>query len=248
MRVSVIVPTHNEEAVILKTIAEVERVVSSYYDYEIIIVDDCSQDDTVHQIFKYEWKLMSLGKVKLVQKVYPSGKGAAIKTGFKMSNAFSDYIIVMDADLQISPKEIPTFFKLMELYDADVVIGNKRHDYSIVRYSLGRRLVSFGYHLLVKLLFGFSLRDTQCGLKIFKRGKLSLVMRNVCVKRFAFDLEVLVALRDNNVRVVDAPVAVREAVGGGSVSLRTIQETFWDTIAVWWRHRQGWYADPLHSE
>jgi len=235
MKISVIIPVHNEECCIRKNIDIVTDTLKSLgYEYEIIIIDDCSADDT--------FLSLSLDKsINIYRKVVCQGKGAALKTGWKM--ATGDYVVFADADLQISPKEIKTFFKIMDLYDADAVIGNKRHTYSNVEYPFIRKIVSAGYYLMVKILFDLPLRDTQAGFKLFRKEALDLVMNKVLVKQFAFDLELLTALRDNNIRVADAPVYVARGMGIGSVSVGTMIETFKDTLAVWWRRQGGYYKN-----
>jgi glycosyltransferase involved in cell wall biosynthesis len=155
--------------------------------------------------------------------------------------ATGEYCLVIDADLQIKPIEIKTFIKLLDLYDADVVIGNKRHCYSNVEYPLRRRIVSYCYNLMNRIIFGISLRDTQCGFKLFKKSALDMVMDKVLVKRFAFDLEVMVALHDNKVRIVDAPVYVEKSTSAGSVNAENIFNTLKDTLAVFVRRQKGWY-------
>ena len=233
MKISVVIPVHNEEHCIEKNIAIVADTLNGLgYEHEIIIIDDCSQDDTFLQLSKQK-------NISVFRKVVCQGKGAALKTGWKM--ATGDYVVFLDADLQISPKEIKTFFKIMEFYDADVVIGNKRHAYSNVEYPFMRKIVSAGYYLIVKILFDLPLRDTQAGFKLFRKEVLDLIMDKILVKRFSFDLEILVALRDNNIRVADAPVYVSRPSGIGSVSIGTMIETFKDTLAVFYRRMKGWY-------
>lgn len=228
--ISVILPVHNEEQNILKNIQKLKRAVPK--PYEIIVVDDGSDDDLF-------LKLEGRKDVKFCRKHVNQGKGAAVKTGAKMASG--DFVILIDGDLQIDPKDIETFFKVMELYDADVVIGNKRHLYSSVNYSTLRWVVSNSYNLLCRVLFGIQLRDTQTGLKLFKKSVLFSILDKVLVKRYAFDIEVIVALKDNSFRIVDAPVSVHKTVGSGSVSLCNILNTFKDTLAVWYRRKIGWY-------
>jgi len=235
-KISVIVPAHNEEQHIAQNISV---IISTLYGlgitYEIIVIDDCSDDDT----YLATDKVSRERGVVIYRKVKQQGKGAAIKTGWKM--ATGEYCLVIDADLQIKPIEIKTFIKLLDLYDADVVIGNKRHCYSNVEYPLRRRIVSYCYNLMNRIIFGISLRDTQCGFKLFKKSALDMVMDKVLVKRFAFDLEVMVALHDNKVRIVDAPVYVEKSTSAGSVNAENIFNTLKDTLAVFVRRQKGWY-------
>jgi len=232
--ISIIIPARNEEQHIVHNIRVIKDTLNLMgLDHEIILIDDCSSDDTY-------LKVMNLNDIYLYRKTVQQGKGAAIKTGWKVISK-SDYVVITDADLQISPEEIKVFLNQMKHYNADVVVGNKRHLYSSVQYSFLRKIVSNGYNILVRLLFGVRLRDTQCGLKLFKRKVLDKIMPKILVKQFAFDLEVLVALRDNGYRIVDAPVHVKPSPGKGSVNIYSIIETFKDTIAVFYRRQKGWY-------
>ena len=235
--ISVIVPCRNEEEHIVDNIKEIISTLTKLgHEHEIIIVDDCSNDDTY---LVSAMELKTEHNVRIFRKVMQQGKGSAIKTGWKF--ALGDYVAVMDADLQILPAEIETFFKIMNLYGADVVVGNKRHSYSNTDYTFLRKIVSAGYRFLVFALFGLRLRDTQCGFKLFTKEAMDLVMHKILCKQFAFDLELIVALRENNVRIADAPVTVRKSLGRGSVSRKTILDTAQNTLAIWWRKQKKWY-------
>jgi len=168
------------------------------------------------------------------------GKGNAILDA--LSVITEDYVVIMDADLQISPQEVDTFFKIMQLYDADVCVGNKYHPYSSIEYPLKRKVVSWGFHVLTKVLFGLSLRDTQCGFKLFKTSVLRQIMPLLKEKRYCLDLEMLVCCKEQHIRVVEAPVNVKKQVNQGSVNLSTIWVTFWDTLKVWERKQKGAYT------
>lgn len=233
MNISVIIPARNEEERILENLRVIENtMIKLQYDYEILIIDDCSSDDMFLRVLEND-------DIKIYRKVVQQGKGAAIKTGLKMAKG--EYVVVMDADAQIRVEEIETFFKVMDLYNSDVVIANKRHAFSNVDYSSLRWIISNTYNLLIRVLFGIQLRDTQAGLKLFKKKSLDLVMDKITVKGFAFDLELIVALKENNIRIADAPVYVSKSVGTGSVSLKTISRTFFDTIDVWIKKQKGYY-------
>ena len=168
------------------------------------------------------------------------GKGNAIREGVEHSQG--SHILFMDNDLQIPPQEIYPFFKIMELYNADAVIGNKYHPYSNIQYTWWRRIVSVSYRLLVKFLFDLHIKDTQCGFKLFKKEPLLLIMDKLITDRYATDLEIIIALRDNGFRVVDAPVYVKKQVNKGSVSIDSIIVMIIDTFRIWWHRQGGWYV------
>src|SRR3989344_2694834 len=79
----------------------------------------------------------------------------------------------------------------MKLHDADIVVGSKTHPDSEVNYPLYRKIISFGGRFITQFLFGFSVLDTQVGLKIFKRKVAKDVFPRLLVKKFAFDIEML---------------------------------------------------------
>ena len=237
--ISVIIPAYNSEYYIRETVRTVLKTLKDMpRPFEIIVVDDCSEDDTVLALMEIYDKHLK-DDVRIFTKFTNQGKGAAIRTGYKMAKG--DHIAIMDADLQVKPDEIKTFFRIMNLYNADAVIGNKRHSFSNVRLPLKRWIISRGYGLMVKMLFGFPIRDTQCGFKLFKRKALELIMDKIYVKRYAFDIEMLVALRDSNCRIADAPVLMTKPIGPGSVSAVSIMNTAKDTLAVAWRRWHGSY-------
>lgn len=224
--ISAIVPAFNEEKTILSTIEKLRQ-----YCEQVIVVDDGSTDDTFYEA--------ELGTGCIIRKVRPQGKGSAIKTGYKMVTSIADYVLLIDAD-QFDPKEIDTFLRVLTLYNADAVIGSKKHEYSVVDYSFVRRIVSECYRFFIWCLFGLPLRDTQCGFKLFKREALDKVLPKVVTKQFAFDLELLVAMREQKFRIVDSPVFVYKAEKS-SIRVGHIFQTLIDTLAVWWRKQNGYY-------
>jgi dolichyl-phosphate beta-glucosyltransferase len=168
------------------------------------------------------------------------GKGNALKEGLKY--ATGEHILFMDADLQILPQEIKSFFKQMDLYDADAVVGNKHHSYSNIRYTLWRRVVSLVYRTFIQALFHLNIKDTQCGFKLFKREPLLLIADKLMTNRFATDLEIIIALKESGFRVVDAPIYVKKQVNRGSVSLKNIATIIIDTLKIWWLKQKGFYG------
>ena len=224
--ISAIVPAYNEENTILGTVSRLQE-----YCSQVVVVDDGSTDDT--------YFILDKSSATVIRKNMPQGKGAAIKTGYRFVDRNSEYVLLIDAD-QFDPKEIETFLNVMKLYNADAVIGSKKHEYSVVDYSPLRRFISEGYRLLIWIFFGLPLRDTQCGFKLFKREALDRVLSKVVTKQFAFDLELLVAMREQKFRVVDSPVFVYKAEKS-SVRMGHIFQTLVDTFAVFYRKQKGWY-------
>jgi len=142
----------------------------------------------------------------------------------------------MDADLDLHPEQTRILFKYLEEKKADVVIGSKRHPDSIVDYPWYRKIMSNVYYFLILILFNLPVRDTQTGLKMFKFEPLKRAFERILVKRFAFDLELLLIIHKLGYKIVDAPVnLVFKPKKFRSVGLNAIFNVLWDTVAIFYR-------------
>ena len=134
----------------------------------------------------------------------------------------------------------------LEWYNADIIVGSKRHLASVVQYPWDRKILSWGYYLLVRLLFGVKIKDTQPGIKIFKRNVLEKILPQLVVKKYAFDIEMLsVARRKGFTRIFEAPIKLKYKFGSvtNAATLRTIWHMLYDTLAVFYRLKILKYYD-----
>jgi hypothetical protein len=123
----------------------------------------------------------------------------------------------------------------MELYQPDVVLGSKRHPMSHVSYPLNRKIMSWTYHKLTRLLFRVNVRDTQTGLKMIRREVLAAVLPLMLEKRFAFDLELLVVARLlGYTRIFEAPVRIDYRFDS-HIGIRQVLQIVIDTLAIFYR-------------
>ena len=138
----------------------------------------------------------------------------------------------------------------MEWYDADIIVGSKRHPASFVKYSLIRKILSYGYYLFVKLLFGIRIRDTQAGIKIFRKEVLEKILPRLVEKRFAGDLEILVVADTIGFkRIYEAPIKLEYALSPltSSATLSSIWRILVDTLAIFYRKNiLHYYKKPRH--
>jgi glycosyltransferase involved in cell wall biosynthesis len=235
-KLSVLMPAHDEGAGIYDNIAETLKILEGgSRDYEIIVIDDGSFDNTYEEASRFAAHNPS---VKLIRNHTNLGKGGALREGFGLSKG--DLIVFIDADLDLHPRQLQVFFDYMRNEDADVVIGSKRHPQSKLFYPLHRKVVSTVYFFLVKLLFRLPIHDTQTGLKLFKREVLEKVFPQMLVKKFAFDLELLVLSHKHGYKIAEAPVVVdyRPNIGRKMkrwVRPNDIYTTWWDTMAIFYR-------------
>ncbi len=198
--ISVILPAYNESAVIASSIQRVAGALADK-DYEIVVVDDGSADDTAARASQ---AAADNSRVKIVCYQPNRGKGYALKQG--VANATGELIAFLDADADLHPRQLLTLWDVMERERSDVVIGSKRHRDSQLNYPLARRVVSWGYFTMAHFLFGLPVHDTQTGIKLFRREVLEQVLPNLEIKGFAFDLELLVAIHLYGYSIAEAPV------------------------------------------
>jgi glycosyltransferase involved in cell wall biosynthesis len=231
--ISVLMPAYNEGARIRSNILAVDRIFKAMRrPYEIVVMDDGSGDWTFE-----EAKAAAKGRrhIKVARHDVNQGKGWTLKEAFRLCKG--EWVVFLDSDLDIDPSQLAIFFEIQRAGGADVVIGSKRHPLSKLKYPAKRRVISAGYFFLVKLLFQLPLRDTQTGLKLFRREVLRAVFPKVLVKRYAFDLELLVLAHHLGFKIDEAPVIVEYRGKFGHIGLRAIFNIWWDTMAVFYRLR-----------
>ena len=231
-KISVIIPAYNEEDNIINTISETIRVLENINgDYEIIVVDDGSTDNTYINV---KSKITDFKNKVVVERYSPNkGKGFAIKYGANFIKGA--YVLSLDADMDLPPKQITNFLKLMNESKADVIIGSKMHKDSVLNYPKIRKFYSFIYYILIKLLFGLPVKDTQTGMKLFKADAFKKAASKIVIKRYAFDLELLVVLHKMGYRIIECPVILKSTREFGRIGIKDAINIFIDTAAIFYR-------------
>lgn len=244
MKVSIIVPAYKQAKTILSDLENISNVMSkTRWDYEIICVVDGYLDDT----FKNASKTKD-SKILVCGYENNKGKGYAIRYG--MARANGNFIAFIDAGMDINPNGISLILEHMLWYDADIIVASKRHSASKVKYPFVRKIYSFIYQIMVRILFNLRVRDTQVGLKVFKREVLEKVLPRLVVKKFAFDIEILaVANYLGFNKIYDAPVEIKMDIFNTNFNpaLLIFNKNIWqmivDTLAVFYRLRILKYYD-----
>jgi glycosyltransferase involved in cell wall biosynthesis len=237
---SILMPAYNEARSIAENVCEtVDTMRALGIQFEIVVIDDGSLDGTHTAAIEALRAWPDL--VRVVRCRRNRGKGNALICGTSYSKG--EYVAFLDADMDLHPEQLENFFEVMKAKDADVVIGSKFHPDSKVEYPRLRRIYSFFYFMLVRLLFGLPVRDTQTGIKLFKREVLERVLPRVLVKRFAFDIELLANAHHFGYRVVEAPVEVNFTRVCSRLRLPAVWNVFVDTLAIFYRMRILRYYD-----
>jgi glycosyltransferase involved in cell wall biosynthesis len=231
VELSVVVPAYREGKRIydnlMRLLDELNKLDATY---EVVVVSDGNTDTTVR-----EARRVRSPRVRVFHYPMNIGKGFALSLGVDQS--VGDLVTFIDADMELDPANIAGFIEIMETSNCDAVIGSKRHPQSKVAYPRFRRFQSWMYQLLIRLLFNLNVRDTQTGLKLFRRQVLQETLPLLAIKRFAFDLELLVVARQLGYRnVCEAPITLNYRFES-TVNLRSAWRVLWDTAAIFYRLR-----------
>ena len=249
---SVIVPAYKQEKTIKKDLESIIKTLSEGLintDFEVICVVDGKIDDTYKEARKVKSDKQSLplrGKLKVFEYDNNQGKGHAVRFGMK--EAKGDLISFLDAGMDISPKGIMMLMAHMDWYNADIVVGSKRHPVSQVNYPFLRKILSIGYQFGVKILFNLPLTDTQSGIKIFKREVVEKILPRLLVKTYAMDIEMLAVARYLGFkRIYEGPIEVKFIESNSAVNWGTSFRVLWDTLAVFYRLKILHYYDDSNK-
>jgi glycosyltransferase involved in cell wall biosynthesis len=183
MKISVIIPCYNEETTILK-ILELVQIALNDNEYEIIVVDDASTDNTaqiINDIYAKE------GTIEVISHDLNLGKGAALRSGIKASSG--DVVIIQDADLEYDPSDFAKLLKPIQAGKADVVYGSrfKSGDAGRVLYywhSVGNLFLTW----LSNMFTNLNLTDMETCYKVFRKEVLEQII--IEENRFGFEPEI----------------------------------------------------------
>ena len=232
---TVVVPVYNGGDEIVDNVSAIRRAVVDGLngeDVETIVVSDGSIDDTAERLLAARGDL----GIRVIHYDRNLGKGYAVRAGALASHGV--WVALVDADLDLDPVSIPSYLEVARRERLDFAIGSKRHPDSVVHYPRSRRIASWWYQQLNRVLFRLDVRDTQVGLKVFSRRVVEEVMPLLLVKRFAFDLELLaVAKALGYGRVRELPVRLEYRFTGSGVRSTTVLLALWDTAAIFYRLR-----------
>jgi glycosyltransferase involved in cell wall biosynthesis len=224
--ISVVMPCYNEEVVINNSYRRVKKVLDrECSDYEIIIANDGSTDGSAEIL-----RRIASEDSRLVFIDYHPNRGMGYASRQMYARASKDVVIQMDSDLAMDPEDtIPAFTR--ELASVDCVVGSR---YMGVKadYPLRRRIASRGYYLVNKVLFKFSLKDTQSGSFGIRRAALQAL--NLKADGFEIHVEMFAKLELRGHSIKEIPIRFIHQTESGEVSvLRAAPKMFFGSLAIW---------------
>lgn len=219
-KLSIIIPAHNEEKTIEKTVKE---IADNFRSAQIIIVaNGCS--DRTYEVAK-KVKRPNVEVLNYYEKI---GKGGAIINGFK--RAKGKVVGFVDADGSFRIRDIERIIDKVGEYDVVIASKWKRRDFLEVQSDFGRKIGSRGWNLLVKIFTGINYNDTQAGLKFFKRGVINSIIKDDFILRgFDFDVELLYRVKKAGYNVHEMYVPIKDG-GNSTFSIMSSPKMFINLI------------------
>lgn len=221
IKLSIIIPVYNE----VNSLSEiVQRVQQTNLAWEIILVDDGSQDGT-REILK---ELDGKENIRVILHEKNQGKGAAVRTG--LAAARGDVLLIQDADLEYDPRDYPILLKPIEEGIADVVYGS--------RFLGGPRRVTMFWHMvankmltfMTNLLYDTILSDMETGYKVFRREVIEGMPLHA--RRFDFEPEFTAKVLKRHYRIYEVPISFnpRDYSQGKKIKLKDAFEAVWTLL------------------
>jgi len=211
---TIVIPMFNEARRIAPFLNDVIKYVNRCtYNYEILLVDDGSTDDTV-PLIKNLLKQHVPGRYRIEQLKPNQGKGSALRTG--MLAARGSYILFLDADGSTAITELDNFIPTFSAdHDIYIAVRTKKHS-----EPLKRKLFGYGYILLANCILGMWLSDFTCGFKCYSRQAARTVFNRQRFNNWSFDAEDLFIAKKLDYRIKEIPVYWKH-VGGSKVRVFT---------------------------
>lgn len=212
MKLSIVIPAYNEAERLGPRLSGVLAFLAAHYpDYELIIVDDGSADQTAGLV---QAAVAQEPRARLITYRPNRGKGYAVRAGVAATRG--EVVLFMDADLATPLDEIPRILARLETERADIVIGSRGLPEAEiqVRPPLYRQLASAAFDQVKFALVGLRrFKDTQCGFKIFRGWAARALFAQGRVDRFMFDVEILFMAERAGLRIAEMPVAWADQPG-----------------------------------
>jgi len=223
---SVVLPMFNEQSHIKETLNKIINYLKTKdFNFELILVNDGSTDNTLNIIDKYKKSILNNSKkidFSIIDNKNNFGKGYSIKVGISASSG--DYVLFTDVDLSTPIEEFDILFNnILKGYNIAIAsrdlpgsnIVQRQH---IIRESMGKL-----FNLFVRKIMNLNYSDTQCGFKLFDRKSVNMIFPRLIINDFSFDVEILYIAEKLGLKVKEVPVTWNNTKDS---KVRVIQDSF----------------------
>eukprot|EP01024_Parvocaulis_polyphysoides_P057160 TRINITY_DN6070_c0_g1_i1.p1 TRINITY_DN6070_c0_g1~~TRINITY_DN6070_c0_g1_i1.p1 ORF type:complete len:356 (+),score=17.33 TRINITY_DN6070_c0_g1_i1:125-1069(+) len=215
---SIVMPAYNEQDRLPQTLDETLKYLSlrrdrfSNFTYEVIVVDDGSKDRTSDVVYSYIQKY-GLDTLRLITYRQNRGKGFAVKLG--LLSARGQRILMADSDGATRIQDVEDLEKVMESQNVDLVLGSRAHLQSkaVAERPAIRIFLMRVFHLLVLMVVGDAIKDTQCGFKLYSRDAVRLIFPNCRLQRWCQDVEIIYIAQKLGLKMKEVKVKWTEMPG-----------------------------------
>lgn len=232
---SVVIPAYNEAARIGGSLEKIRSYLKSKpFAVEVILVDDGSTDSTLEAVGRFP-------EVRVLRNDRNRGKGYTVRHG--VLEARGRFILFTDADLSSPIEEADKLLAALEASQADAAVGSRALQRELIgiRQPWFREFGGRFFNLLVRLLTGLKLHDTQCGFKLFRRDTTRRAFELQRVEGFGFDPELLFLIERQGGKLVEVPVRWNDNPATKVRFLRDSTRMFLDLVRLRGRALRGEY-------
>jgi len=229
MYLSVVIPAYNEEQRIGESLTKTDDYLKKQgYDFELIVVDDGSNDKTVDLLKTYSRKITNL---VILENEINQGKGYSVRNGILASKG--DIVLFTDADFSTPIEEVDKLLHWLE-NGYQIAIGSRAMPESQIKIYQAwyRQLMGKSFNKIIQLVLNLDYYDTQCGFKCFRRDAALEVFKALKSCRFSFDVEVLYIAKHLGLKVKEVPICWFNSTGSKVRLIRDSLKMFSDVLQI----------------
>lgn len=231
IKVSVVLPAHNEADTLERAVNEIAKVLREEGGtYEIIIAEDGSTDGTDKKAGELSETLPFVRHIHSEKRL---GRGKALKNAFHQSSG--EILVYMDVDLATDVRQLKELINIVDKQGYRFATGSRMLPESKVERSSTRDIVSKTYNFMVRVVLGSEVRDHQCGFKAFRREPFLRLLDEVVANHWFWDTELLVRSQRRGYRIKEIPVLWKS---GRETKVRLFHDSLymgWQIFSLWWR-------------
>ena len=236
-----LIPAYNEEHRIEPVLRDYARYFQQEYrgKFQLVVVLNGCRDNTLGVVQRVAKEYAAISALEFPEAI---GKGGALIEGLRLA-PLADLIGYVDADGATPPHAFHELVK--HIGEADCVIGSRWMQGSVlhVEQTSKRQFASRAFHLIVELLFGMHIKDTQCGAKVMTRQAVEKVHSALRIADMAFDINLLYSLKRAGCRILEVPTEWTDKIGSKVTLFRTSLTMFLSVVRIrliYWRWFYRW--------